>query len=141
MGYAFFIMEETKMKKQKILPFFFGVFVFLIVLLIMSVASFAESSTDTTHYHSVCGTTCSCSDTHSKQIWQPLPTGTTTLTSGNYYLESSINFTGFNKLIIDGNVSICLNGYNIYKNGTSTVVTVESGTLTLSDCKGRAKFR
>lgn len=141
MGYALFFMEETKMKKQKILSILFGVCTFLMLLSTMSIVSFADSSTYTTHYHSVCGTTCSCSDTHSKQIWQPLPTGTTTLTSGNYYLESSINFTGYNKLIIDGNVSICLNGYNIYKNGTSTVVTVESGTLTLSDCKGTGKIQ
>lgn len=129
------------MKNKKMLSILFGVCTFLMLLSTMSVVSFAESSTYTTHYHSVCGTTCSCSDTHSKQIWQPLPIDTTTLTSGNYYLESSINFTGSNELIIDGNVSICLNGYNIYKNGTSTVVTVESGTLTLSDCKGTGKIQ
>ena len=118
-----------------------GVCVFLMVFLTMNIVSFADNSTYDTHYHSVCGTTCSCSNTHAKQTWQPLPTGTTTLTSGNYYLESTINFTGINELIIDGNVSICLNGYNIYKYGTSTVVTVKSGTLTLTDCKGTGKIQ
>lgn len=108
----------------------------LLLCTMLPLGAVSVNAATTTHYHSVCGTDCSCSNPHSKQNWQPLPTGTTRLTSGNYYLESSINFTGTNRLTIAGNVSICLNGYNIYKNGDSTILSVTSGTLTLTDCKG-----
>ncbi len=108
----------------------------ILLMAMLPLGAMRVNAATTTHYHSVCGTDCSCSNPHSKQNWQPLPRGTTRLTSGNYYLESSINFTGTNRLTIAGNVSICLNGYNIYKNGNSTIVSVTSGTLTLTDCKG-----
>ena len=110
------------------------------VLLLTCIPLGAVSVSAETHSHPICGTNCSCADVHSAKTWQAFPTGTMTLSSGNYYLTSSIGFTGTNRLTIGGNVSICLNGYSIYKNGNSSVVIVESGTLTLSDCKGTGKI-
>ncbi len=117
-----------------------SVFTLLIFLLIVPVSSYAASDSSASHYHSVCGTDCSCVEKHLSQNWSPFPSDTSTLTSGNYYLESSINFAGTNSLVINGDVSICLNGYNIYKYGTSSVIDVKSGTLTISDCVGTGKI-
>lgn len=113
--------------------------ILLVILSLMPLNCIAAGEKSASHYHPVCGTACSCAESHAGQIWLPLPTGTTTLTSGNYYLETSINFTGTNQLVIEGDVSICLNGYSILKNGSSTVLQIKSGTLTLSDCVGTGK--
>lgn len=113
----------------------------LLLCTMLPLGAVSVNAATTTHYHSVCGTDCSCSNLHSKQNWQPLPTGTTRLTSGNYYLESNINFRDGYGLTISGNVSICLNGYDIYKNGTTSIITVTSGTLTLTDCKGTGEVQ
>ena len=63
--------EEFEMKKQKNLFILLGVFLFLFVLFKMPVASSAASTTYATHYHPVCGSACSCANTHSDQDWQP----------------------------------------------------------------------
>lgn len=52
------------------------------------------------------------------------------LGDGNYYLGENVqgDFT------VDGTVTLCLNGYTITGTGNGSVITVNSGTFTLTDC-------
>ena len=52
------------------------------------------------------------------------------LGDGNYYLGENVqgDFT------VDGTVTLCLNGYTITGTGSGSVITVNSGTFTLTDC-------
>ena len=55
-----------------------------------------------------------------------------TLTDGNYYLNKQI--TG--ELVIQGNVTLCLNGQKLEGSGNDSVITVYTGaSLTLCDCR------
>ena len=55
-----------------------------------------------------------------------------TLTAGNYYLNKQI--TG--ELVIDGKVTLCLNGQKLEGSGNDSVITVSEGaSLTLCDCR------
>lgn len=55
-----------------------------------------------------------------------------TLTDGNYYLNKQI--TG--ELVIQGNVTLCLNGQELAGSGNDSVITVYTGaSLTLCDCR------
>lgn len=55
-----------------------------------------------------------------------------TLTAGNYYLNKQI--TG--ELVIDGKVTLCLNGQELEGSGNGSVITVNSyASLTLCDCR------
>jgi len=113
-----------------------GVLIFLLSFSIIPIRGTNISASSTEHYHAVCGNSCTCEEKHLEEKWSPLPGDTTTLTSGNYYLESNVVYSGSNELVIDGDVSICLNGYSISKYGKSNVVEVKSGSLVLSDCVG-----
>ena len=54
-----------------------------------------------------------------------------TLTNGNYYLDKQI--TG--ELVIEGEVTLCLNGQELEGSGNGSVITVYTGaSLTLCDC-------
>ena len=52
------------------------------------------------------------------------------LGDGNYYLGENVqgDFT------VDGTVTLCLNGYTLTGTGTDSVIIVNSGTFTLTDC-------
>ena len=55
-----------------------------------------------------------------------------TLTAGNYYLNKQI--TG--ELVIDGKVTLCLNGQKLEGSGNGSVITVSEGaSFTLCDCR------
>ena len=69
--------------------------------------------------------------------WTALKTdneNATQLSSGNYYLEKSVNM---GTITIDGEVTLCLNGQTLtHFGGTGSVIVVREGaTFTLCDCK------
>ena len=55
----------------------------------------------------------------------------TTLTAGEYYLCNDVNLT--QTLVIQGDVTLDLNGFVLKITGSGSVIKVESGTLTLVD--------
>lgn len=55
----------------------------------------------------------------------------TTLTAGEYYLCNNVNLT--QTLVIQGDVTLDLNGFVLNLTGSGSVIKVESGTLTLVD--------
>lgn len=55
----------------------------------------------------------------------------TTLTAGEYYLCNNVNLT--QTLVIQGNVTLDLNGFVLKITGSGSVTKIESGTLTLVD--------
>lgn len=55
----------------------------------------------------------------------------TTLTAGEYYLCNNVNLT--QTLVIQGDVTLDLNGFVLKITGSSSVIKIESGTLTLVD--------
>ena len=55
----------------------------------------------------------------------------TTLTAGEYYLCNNVNLT--QALVIQGDVTLDLNGFVLNLTGSGSVIKVESGTLTLVD--------
>ncbi len=55
----------------------------------------------------------------------------TTLTAGEYYLCNNVNLT--QTLVIQGNVTLDLNGFVLKITGSGSVIKIESGTLTLVD--------
>jgi len=94
-----------------------------------------------THSHPVCGSSCSCGGSHSSVSWSKLPAQATTLSSGNYYLDSDTTYSGNAVFEITGNVSICLNGNTLTKCDTTVTIQVKSnGNLTISDCVGGGKI-
>ena len=59
------------------------------------------------------------------------------LGNGTYYLNSDLDLVP-DQIYITGDVKLCLNGYSIAQRsiGGNPVYILESGTLTLTDCKG-----
>ena len=55
----------------------------------------------------------------------------TTLTAGEYYLCNNVNLT--QTLVIQGDVTLDLNGFVLKITGNGSVIKIESGTLTLVD--------
>ena len=55
----------------------------------------------------------------------------TTLTAGEYYLCNDVNLT--QTLVIQGDVTLDLNGFVLKITGSGSVIKIESGTLTLVD--------
>lgn len=55
----------------------------------------------------------------------------TTLTAGEYYLCNNVNLT--QTLVIQGDVTLDLNGFVLKITGSGSVIKIESGTLTLVD--------
>lgn len=55
----------------------------------------------------------------------------TTLTAGEYYLCNNVNLT--HPLVIQGDVTLDLNGFVLKITGSGNVIKIESGTLTLVD--------
>ena len=55
----------------------------------------------------------------------------TTLTAGEYYLCNNVNLT--QTLVIQGDVTLDLNGFVLNLTGSGSVIKIESGTLTLVD--------
>lgn len=55
----------------------------------------------------------------------------TTLTAGEYYLCNNVNLT--HPLVIQGDVTLDLNGFVLKITGSGSVIKIESGTLTLVD--------
>lgn len=58
-------------------------------------------------------------------------TGETVLTEGTYFLCNNVNLT--QTLVIQGDVTLDLNGFVLNLTGSGSVIKVESGTLTLVD--------
>ena len=64
--------------------------------------------------------------------WTQLKNSTSTITGGNYYLNSTV--TANKSITVSGNVTLCLNGHTL-NIGQNTTLTVSSGaTLTICDC-------
>ena len=107
------------------------------------------------HSHPVCGSSCTDDSSHTNLEFakltgseDTLKIGETTIQStdnnlelpaGNYYLSNS--FEPNYSILVKGNVTICLNGYNINMKSAGNVFEVdEGGTLTLTDCKGNSSI-
>ena len=107
------------------------------------------------HSHPVCGSSCTDDSSHTNLEFakltgseDTLKIGETTIQStdnnlelpaGCYYLSNS--FEPNYSILVKGNVTICLNGYNINMKSAGNVFEVdEGGTLTLTDCKGSSSI-
>lgn len=70
-------------------------------------------------------------DSHSNN-WMEFTAGTTTLSGGNYYLSSDVEYSG-TEITVSGEVILCLNGHKLNLNKQH--ISVGSGaSLTLCDC-------
>lgn len=73
-------------------------------------------------------------DPHDHTDWTELTAANiaehASLTDGNYYLGGDIN----GDFTVDGTVTLCLNGHTLTGTGNGPVITVNSGTFTLTDC-------
>lgn len=63
----------------------------------------------------------------------------TTLTAGEYYLCNNVNLT--QTLVIQGDVTLDLNGFVLKITGSGSVIKIESGTLTLVDSNPSAEHK
>ena len=89
------------------------------------------------HSHTICGkTSCSCGSSHGSAVWQSLPSGTTKLTGGNYYLDGDVTLSSI--LTVSGDVSLCLNGHTLTT--TAGKIYISSGCLTICDCIGGGRI-
>ena len=106
------------------------------------------SVTESTHAvpeHPACGATCKDDPNHPTLTdWKALLGTETTLSGGDYYLDRDVTLSA--TLEITGDVNLCLNGHTLSlaedavpESGTTYLVKVSSGTLTLSDCSGSNK--
>ena len=77
-------------------------------------------------------------DPHDHTDWTELTAANiaehASLTDGNYYLGEDINGDFTVDGTMDGTVTLCLNGYTLTGTGNGPVITVNSGTFTLTDC-------
>ena len=74
-------------------------------------------------------------DEHGEHLgWQTLTVSGGEIESGSYYLSEDIILE--NNLIINGEVTLCLNGYMLVGNGNGAVISISGGTLNLMDCNG-----
>lgn len=64
-------------------------------------------------------------------IGAPVTISEKTLNSGTYYLCNNVNLT--HPLVIQGDVTLDLNGFALKITGSGSVIKIESGTLTLVD--------
>ena len=71
-----------------------------------------------------------CTGDHSG--WTELTSPSGTLTGGKYYLTGNVTASG--EIRIQGDVTLCLNGYTL--NLAGKALCVDSGNFTLCDCKG-----
>ena len=106
------------------------------------------------HSHPVCGSSCTdgshtdleftelTGSENDLKIGERIIKGTDNnleLPEGNYYLSDS--FEPSYSIIVKGDVTICLNGYNINMKSAGNVFEVDKGgTLTLTDCKGSSSI-
>lgn len=101
------------------------------------------------HSHNVCGVTPCGHDGHDIVQFQPLPTlksgansqNEVRLDTGTYYLTDDIilqdtSASQRNFYVIDGDVTICLNGHTLKTVYTTVFKMANKATLTICDCKG-----
>ena len=105
----------------------------VVVAAFLAVPAMAE---ETTHLHGSCtdGAACTaCGQDHT--VWTVLPSGTQTLTGGNYYLSAE---TAASVTVTEGTVTICLNGntWTGYEGDRPLYVT--GGTVNIVDCSDQS---
>lgn len=85
------------------------------------------------------GITAQAAESHSTSHpgWTALTAAGGELTGENYYLTGDTALEA--DLTVTGTVKLCLNGYVLTGTGTSSVITVDGGTLTLCDCNGTGR--
>ena len=111
------------MKKKHIL---------LICLLNFIIVMLATVSVNAAEEHSH-----SLSESGGALLWQGVSNANEIVGEGNYYLTEDIVLSA--DLVIDSNVSLCLNGHKISMSETSGMKSVEvseNGTLNICDCSG-----
>ena len=122
--------KHTKRKSNRGIAFLAAV---TIMLSVMPITAFADTGIDHTT-HAGCkalsmGTTYIMVD--------GVEQANNRLSDGNYYLTEDITAT----LSVNGNVSLCLNGFSINTNGSYGIEFYTSGkSLTVDDCKGTGKI-
>ena len=93
------------------------------------------------HEHPICGDK-DCTDENHKlpegQKWQPVSTLTDDM-AGYYYLTGEVKLDG--TWSPKNNVTLCLNGRNITRDGGSAIELMKNATLTLCDCKNKGAVR
>ena len=93
------------------------------------------------HEHPICGDK-DCTDENHKlpegQKWQPVSTLTDDM-AGYYYLTGEVKLDG--TWSPKNNVTLCLNGHNITRDGGSAIELTKNATLTLCDCKNKGAVR
>ncbi|MDE7193179.1 MAG: hypothetical protein K2O14_04335, partial [Oscillospiraceae bacterium] len=88
--------------------------------------------------HAECGD-ASCTEHSAISDWTGISDLSGLETGKNYYLTDDVQLT--NAVGISGDITLCLNGYNITAASSKRVFYVYSGnSLTLCDCKGTGKL-
>ena len=102
-----------------------------------------SETADSPHTHPICGETCTDGKhTGDSNIlsWTGISKLDEIAGDGNYYLTGDVAPTG--PWMCNYNVALCLNGYSIKAEYSSTSVTVAKGkTFTLTDCNGSKSFK
>lgn len=117
----------------------------LLLLLVLVVGLLAlPVSAQEAHPHSgshcICGGSAVGNHDHAcaDVTWQPLSDGFksfSTLASGNYYLTEDVTVT--DPKAITANLTVCLNGYNIYTTANTVFTYIDPGAvLNICDCSG-----
>ena len=115
----------------------------LVIGLLVMPAGAAESTHPHNGNHCVCGGSAVGNHDHVCEdvTWQPVSNGIKSfayLTDGNYYLTEDITVT--ERKSINGNISVCLNGYNIYTTADTVFSYINhNATFNICDCSGKCE--
>lgn len=87
-----------------------------------------------THSHPICGETCTDgTHTGNSLTWTGISSLNDINQTGNYYLTKDVTLS--EPWTCNDDVTLCLNGYSIKAEHSSTIITVAQGkTFTLTDC-------
>ena len=115
----------------------------LLVVGMLCVPVSAEEAHPHSENHCVCGGSAVGNHDHvcADVTWQPVSDGIKSfayLPDGNYYLTEDITVT--ERKSINGNLTICLNGYNIYTTADTVFSYINhNATFNICDCSGKCE--
>ena len=93
-----------------------------------------SETADSPHTHPICGETCTDgTHTGNSLTWTGISSLNDINQTGNYYLTKDVTLS--ETWTCNDDVTLCLNGYSIKAEHSSTIITVAQGkTFTLTDC-------